>query len=101
MVLLPKSMKLLQTLGENIKLARLRRKLTMSQVAERAGISRPTLSALEKGSPAVSLGVVLQVLLVLGLERDLLLLAEDDVLGRKLLDAELLVKERGPKMKRR
>lgn len=99
MVLLPKSMKLLQTLGENIKLARLRRKLTMSQVAERAGISRPTLSALEKGSPAVSLGVVLQVLLVLGLERDLLLLAEDDVLGRKLLDAELLVKERGPKMK--
>lgn len=99
MVLLPKSMKLLQTLGENIKLARLRRKLTMSQVAERAGISRPTLSALEKGSPAVSLGVVLQVLLVLGLERDILLLAEDDVLGRKLLDAELLVKERGPKMK--
>ena len=99
MVLLPKSMKLLQTLGENIKLARLRRKLTMSQVAERAGISRPTLSALEKGSSAVSLGVVLQVLLVLGLERDLLLLAEDDVLGRKLLDAELLVKERGPKMK--
>lgn len=101
MVLLPKSMKLLQTLGENIKLARLRRKLTMSQVAERAGISRPTLSALEKGSPAVSLGVVLQVLLVLSLERDLLLLAEDDVLGRKLLDAELLVKERGPKMKRK
>ncbi len=101
MVLLPKSMKLLQTLGENIKLARLRRKLTMSQVAERAGISRPTLSALEKGSPAVSLGVVLQVLLVLGLERDILLLAEDDVLGRKLLDAELLVKERGPKMKRK
>ena len=101
MVLLPKSMKLLQTLGENIKLARLRRKLTMSQVAERAGISRPTLSALEKGSPAVSLGVVLQVLLVLGLERDLLLLAEDDVLGRKLLDAELLVKQRGPKMKRK
>ena len=101
MVLLPKSMKLMQTLVENIKLARLRRKLTMSQVAERAGISRPTLSALEKGSPAVSLGVVLQVLLVLGLERDLLLLAEDDVLGRKLLDAELLVKERGPKMKRK
>ncbi|MFC6859136.1 helix-turn-helix domain-containing protein [Zunongwangia atlantica 22II14-10F7] len=53
-----------------MKLARLRRKLTMDQVSERAGISRPTLSSLEKGNPAVSLGIVLQVLLVLGLEKD-------------------------------
>ncbi len=96
-VLLPKSMKLLQTLGENIKLARLRRKLTMNQVSERAGISRPTLSSLEKGNPAVSLGIVLQVLWVLGLERDILLLAADDILGRKIQDADLTVKERGPK----
>lgn len=96
-VLLPKSMKLLQTLGENIKLARLRRKLTMNQVSERAGISRPTLSSLEKGNPTVSLGIVLQVLLVLGLEKDILLLAADDILGRKIQDADLMVKERGPK----
>ncbi|MFD2827207.1 helix-turn-helix domain-containing protein [Leeuwenhoekiella polynyae] len=96
-VLLPKNKKLLQALGENIKLARLRRKLTMNQVSERAGISRPTLSSLEKGNPAVSLGIVLQVLLVLGLEKDILLLAKDDTLGRKIQDADLTVKERGPK----
>ncbi|MDG3584125.1 helix-turn-helix domain-containing protein [Galbibacter pacificus] len=97
LTLLPKNKKLLQALGENIKLARLRRKLTMNQVSERAGISRPTLSSLEKGNPAVSLGIVLQVLVVLGLEKDILLLADDDVLGRKIQDADLTVKERGPK----
>ncbi|SHF41289.1 DNA-binding transcriptional regulator, XRE-family HTH domain [Salegentibacter echinorum] len=96
-VLLPKNRRILETVGENIKLARLRRKLTMAQVSERAGISRPTLSSIENGSSAVSLGIVLQVLLVLGLEKDLLLLAEDDVLGRKIQDANLTVKERGPK----
>ena len=96
-VLMPKNKKLLQAVGENIKLARLRRKLTMDQVSERAGISRPTLSSLEKGNPAVSLGIVLQVLLVLGLEKDILLLADDDVLGRKIQDADLTVKERGSK----
>lgn len=68
LVLLPKNRKLLETVGEHIKLARLRRKLTMKQVAERAGISRPTLSTLEQGNPAISIGVLLKVLLVLGLE---------------------------------
>ncbi|MBC31551.1 MAG: transcriptional regulator [Muricauda sp.] len=96
-VLLPKSRKLLEAVGENIKLARLRRKLTMKQVAERAGVSRPTISTLEKGNPAISLGIVLKVLIVLGLEKDLLLLAKDDTLGRKLQDADLTLKERGPK----
>ena len=101
LTLLPKNKKLLQALGENIKLARLRRKLTMNQVSERAGISRPTLSSLEKGNPAVSLGIVLQVLLVLGLEQDIVLLAKDDTLGRKIQDADLTVKERGPKNTRK
>lgn len=96
-ILLPKNKKLLQAVGENIKLARLRRKLTMDQVSERAGISRPTLSSLEKGSPSISLGIILQVLLVLGLEKDILFLAGDDILGRKIQDANLTVKERGPK----
>ena len=97
LILLPKNQKLLQAVGENIKLARLRRKLTMDQVSERAGISRPTLSSLEKGSPSISLGIILQVLLVLGLEKDIVLLAKDDTLGRKIQDADLTVKERGPK----
>ena len=84
-------------LGENIKLARLRRKLSTEQVAERANIARTTLWAIEKGLPNVALGSYVQVLFVLGLEKDLLRLAGDDPLGRKLQDAKLLVKERAPK----
>jgi transcriptional regulator with XRE-family HTH domain len=96
-VLLPKHKKILEELGEHIKLARLRRKFSAEQVAERANISRPTLTAIEKGSESVSIGLYLQVLLVLGLEKDLLLLAKDDELGRKLQDANLSTKERAPK----
>lgn len=95
--LLPKNKKILKAVGENIKLARLRRKLTMQQVSERAGISRPTLSSLENGHSSVSIGTVLQVLMVLGLEKDLLALGNDDVLGRKIQDAGLTLKRRGPK----
>ena len=95
--LLPKVASILIDLGENIKLARLRRKLSLEQVSERANIGRTTLWAIEKGSPVVALGFYAQVLFVLGLEKDLLKLAGDDPLGRKLQDAELLVKERAPK----
>lgn len=97
--LLPKAMKILAELGENIKLARLRRKLSAEQVAERANISRPTLASIEKGSASVSIGNYLLVLSVLGLEKDLLLVAKDDELGRKLQDARLVAKERAPKRK--
>jgi transcriptional regulator with XRE-family HTH domain len=96
-ILLPKHSKLLKELGENIKLARLRRKFSSEQVSERANISRPTLHSIEKGSESVSIGLYLQVLIVLGLEQDLLLLAKDDVLGRKLQDLGLVTKERAPK----
>jgi transcriptional regulator with XRE-family HTH domain len=96
-VLLPKHKKILEQLGENIKLARLRRKFSAEQVAERANISRPTLTAIENGSESVSIGLYLQALIVLGLEKDLLLLAKDDELGRKLQDANLTSKERAPK----
>lgn len=88
---------ILKEFGENIKLARLRRKLSTKQVAERAGISRTTLYEIERGKPNVSMGNYVQVLSVLGLEEDLLNVAKDDELGRKLQDAKLMVKERAPK----
>ncbi len=96
-VLLPKIKQILDTVGEHIKLARLRRKFSSQRVAERAGISRNTLISIEKGLPNVSIGHYLNVLKVLGLEKDFLNLAKDDELGRKLQDAELPVKERAPK----
>ncbi len=89
-IIFPKHRKMLEQLGENIKLARKRRKLTTIQVAERAGISRNTLYLLEKGSSRISIGAVFNVLRVLGLEDDFLKLAADDELGRKLQDLNLL-----------
>lgn len=96
-ILLPKQKRILKVLGENIKYARLRRKLGTKQVSERANISRATLYQIEKGSETVSIGSYLQVLLVLGLENDLALVAKDDELGRKIQDSDLIVKKRAPK----
>jgi transcriptional regulator with XRE-family HTH domain len=95
--LLPRIEKILVEVGENIKLARLRRKLSAEQVAERANTTRPTLRSIEQGSGSVTIGIYAQVLFVLGMEKDLLKLAGDDPLGRRLQDAKLLVKERAPK----
>lgn len=95
--LLPGAAKILTAFGENIKMARLRRKLSAAQVAERANISRPTLLAIEKGVPGVAMGSYVQVLFVLNLEKDLLAVAADDMLGRKLQDAALPIKSRAPK----
>ena len=93
-ILLPKFTKILEQLGENIKLARKRRKLTTIQVAERAGIDRTTLYHIEKGNPSVSLGAYFNVLRVLGLQDDFLKLAADDTFGRKLQDLELIGKSK-------
>ncbi|TRX71138.1 helix-turn-helix transcriptional regulator [Carboxylicivirga sp. M1479] len=98
-IILPKIKRILSEMGENIKLARLRRKLSSEQVAERANISRPTLSAIEKGAETVSIGAYLLVLQVLGLEKDLSTIAKDDELGRKLQDAEIITPKRAPKKK--
>jgi transcriptional regulator with XRE-family HTH domain len=98
-IVLPRLEKLLAQFGENLKLSRLRRKLTTQQVAERAGITRTTLWQIEKGAPHVSLAAYAQVLLVLGMERDLLKLATDDELGRRLQDAQLVTGKRAPKKK--
>ncbi len=99
-ILLPKAQKVVSTLGENIKLARLRRKYSTQQVSERANISRPTLLSIEKGNPNVSIGAYVKVLMVLGLEKDIITVAKDDDLGRRLQDANLLTKERAPKRTR-
>lgn len=89
-VLFPNHQRLLEQLGERLRLARKRRKLTTGQVAERAGISRSTLYHLEMGEANSSIGTLLQVLMALRLEDDLALLGKDDVLGQKLMDAQLL-----------
>ena len=96
-VLLPRLQQLLTQIGDHIRLARLRRKLSAARVAERAAISRNTLHAIEQGASTVSMGAYLQVLFVLGLEKTILQLAADDALGRKLQDAELVVNARAPK----
>lgn len=94
-VLLPETINIMSQMGMQIKYARLRRKLTSELVAERAGISRATLSAIEKGAPSVALGCYAAVLHALNyMDKDLLLVAKDDEFGRKLQDLDLTVKKR-------
>jgi transcriptional regulator with XRE-family HTH domain len=86
----PKLIALLKLMGENIRLARLRRNLSSSMLAERAGMTRMTLYSIENGEPSVSLGAYANVLFCIGLEKDLSLIANDDEFGRKLQDAGLI-----------
>lgn len=100
-VIMPDTQKILEQMGEQIKLARLRRKLSAELVAERAGISRATLWAIEKGSPSVAMGMYAAVLHALnGMDRDLALIAKDDEFGRKLQDLELVTRKRAPRRSR-
>ena len=86
------------TVGEQIKLARLRRGLSAELVAERAGISRASLWKVEKGEPSVAMGIYAAVLHALNnLDKDLLLIARDDELGRQLQDLNLITKKRAPR----
>ena len=97
-VVLPQTQEILNQMGEQIRLARLRRRLSAELVAERAGLSRVTLSNIEKGSPSVAIGSYAAVLHALnGMDKDLLLVAKDDELGRKLQDLELPTRRRAPK----
>ena len=94
----PKTAEILEQMGEQIKLARLRRRLSTELVAERADISRATLWNVEKGSPSVAIGIYAAVLHALGnMDSDFLLVAKDDELGRTLQDLELPVRRRAPK----
>ena len=97
-VIMPQTRKILEQMGEQIRLARLRRKLSLELVAERAGISRATLISIEKGAPTVSIGSYAAVLHALNnMDKDLLLVAKDDELGRKLQDLELTTRKRAPR----
>ncbi|MDQ2719878.1 MAG: helix-turn-helix domain-containing protein [Bacteroidota bacterium] len=86
----PKYQKILEQVGENIRLARKRRKFTTLQVAERANIDRSTLYNIEKGSGSVSIAAYFNTLRVLGLQDDFLKLAANDEYGRKLQDLDLI-----------
>lgn len=88
--LLPSTQHLLVQLGERLKLARLRRRLTAKQVAERAGMSQMTLRSLEAGGSGVTIGAYMAVMQVLGLEHDIDKIAAADDAGRDLQDARLL-----------
>lgn len=84
--------KKLEIMGEQIMMARKRRHLSMQDVAERATVTRLTVSKVEQGDPTVSMGIYARVLFALNLENDITLLASDDALGRQLQDAELFQK---------
>ncbi len=88
--LLPKQLKILQTMGDQIRLARLRRNFPVELIAERSGVSRTTIWAIEKGSPSVSMGAYAAVLHAInGMDKDLLQVAREDKLGRFLQDNNL------------
>ena len=95
--LLPRLSRLLSGLGQNVRNARLRRAYSAEIVAQRAGITRVTLLRVERGDPAVALGIYARVLQALGLESDLSHLAKDDELGRKLQDVNLGARVRAPR----
>ena len=99
-IIFPQEQRLLTALGERIRLARLRRKLAMTTVARRAGISRTSLYKVEAGGGGVTLATYLRVLAVLGLDGDLSALAADDRLGRKLQDLALEPDPRSPRRHR-
>lgn len=100
-VLTPSIRRLLQRMGQQIKLARLRRDIPISVIAERAGVGRTTVWAIEKGSPSVSMGAYAKVLHAIeGKDQDLLLICKDDERGRMLQDLGLTVGHRASRRRK-
>lgn len=91
--------KIMEQVGEQIHMARLRRKLPVDLVAERADISRATLWKIEKGNPSVAIGSYLKVLNALGLQEDMEQIAADDEMGRTLQDMDMGTRIRTKKQK--
>lgn len=92
---LPQTLDILRQMGENIKLARLRRDISVNLVCERAAISRATLWKVENGDPSVAMGTYAVVLHALqGMDKDLLLVAKDDVFGHTLMDLKIKTRKR-------
>ena len=87
----------MKIVGEQIKLARLRRNLSRAQVAARAMCSELTEARVEKGSPTVAIGIYLRVLYALQLEDDILFIAKEDKLGKELQDIAMINRERASK----
>ena len=90
----PRYARLTAGLGERIRIARLRRRLSATEMAERMGVSRATLYSLERGDMSVGLGVLVRALGVLGLEDDLAAVAANDELGRRLADGAVTARRR-------
>jgi len=98
--IVPATEEVLKTMGEQIKLARLRRNLSVELVAERAGISRSSLWKVESGNPAVAIGIYAAVLHALNnMDKDFLLIAKDDELGRQMQDLNLITRKRATRRK--
>lgn len=98
--IVPATEDVLKMMGEQIKLARLRRNLPAELVAERAGISRASLWKVESGNPAVAIGIYAAVLHALGgMDRDLVLVAKDDKMGRQMQDLDLMTRKRATRRK--
>ena len=87
----------LQIVGEQIRLAWLRKDLSIAQVAERASCSELTVMRVERGVPTVAIGIYLRVLFALGLDESILLLAKEDEVGRSLQDLDLKHRQRASK----
>ena len=85
-----KAKEALAQLGEQIRMARKRRQWTIAELAKKISVSSPTIIALEKGEPTVSVGVLVSTLWTLGLETELLNLANpNDIEGIKMMNTRL------------
>lgn len=93
----------LKNLGESLKKARLRRRLTMEIVADRAGISRETLSKIQAGDPGVSMGNYASVIFALGFGTEWMGFADfpNDKVGQMLENERLPQRARTKRAQKR